>query len=87
MNIKLFSKNNCMQCKMAKKVLIDSNTVFEEINLDEKPSAAKELQEKGLQTVPVTIADDKIIIGFKPGELRALESQNNSHLAKTACSR
>ncbi len=87
MNIKLFSKNNCMQCKMAKKLLTDNNIVFEEINLDHIPDAIEELKAKGLQTVPVVTAGEDIIVGFNPGKLRKLANRNDSYLAKTAYSR
>ena len=39
MNIKLFSKNNCMQCKMAKRFLSENQIAFEEINIDNEPEA------------------------------------------------
>ena len=35
--ITLFSKNNCMQCKMTKKFLEKEGADFEEINIDEQP--------------------------------------------------
>ena len=34
MNVKIFSKNNCIQCKMAKRFLSENNIAFEEINID-----------------------------------------------------
>ena len=34
--ITLFSKNNCMQCKMTKKFLEKEGADFEEINIDEQ---------------------------------------------------
>ena len=47
MNIKLFSKNNCMQCNMAKRFLTDNHISFEEINLDNEPTAIDWLKEQG----------------------------------------
>ena len=35
--ITLFSKNDCMQCKMTKKFLEKEGADFEEINIDEQP--------------------------------------------------
>ena len=46
MNIKLFSKNNCMQCKMAKRFLSDNHISFEEINIDNQPEAIEFLKEQ-----------------------------------------
>ena len=41
MNVKIFSKNNCIQCKMAKRFLSENNIAFEEINIDAQPDAIK----------------------------------------------
>ena len=70
MNIKLFSKNNCMQCKMAKRFLSENQIAFEEINIDNEPEALEFLKEQGFQSVPVITS----IIGFRPDQLRQLAS-------------
>lgn len=74
MNIKLFSKNNCMQCKMAKRFLSDNHISFEEINIDNQPEAIEFLKEQGFQSVPIITSDAQIIIGFRPDQLRQLAS-------------
>ncbi|MGX7197821.1 glutaredoxin-like protein NrdH [Enterococcus olivae] len=74
MNIKLFSKNNCMQCKMAKRFLSDNNINFEEINIDNEPSAVDFLREQGFQSVPVITSDATTVVGFRPDQLRQLAS-------------
>ena len=74
MNIKLFSKNNCMQCKMAKRFLSDNHNSFEEINIDNQPEATEFLKEQGFQSVPIITSDAQTIIGFRPDQLRQLAS-------------
>ena len=74
MNIKLFSKNNCMQCKMAKRFLSDNHISFEEINIDNQPEAIEILKEQGFQSVPIITSDAQTIIGFRPDQLRQLAS-------------
>ena len=74
MNIKLFSKNNCMQCKMAKRFLRENQIAFEEINIDNEPEALEFLKEQGFQSVPVITSDAQTIIGFRPDQLRQLAS-------------
>ncbi|WP_207941390.1 ribonucleoside-diphosphate reductase 2,NrdH-redoxin [Enterococcus sp. DIV2402] len=74
MNIKLFSKNNCMQCKMAKRFLADNNISFEEINIDNEPNAIDWLKEQGFQSVPVITSDATTVVGFRPDQLRQLAS-------------
>ena len=72
MNIKLFSKNNCVQCKMAKRFLTDNQINFEEINLDQEPTAIDWLKEQGFQSVPVITSEARTIVGFRPDQLRQL---------------
>lgn len=74
MNIKLFSKNNCMQCKMAKRFLSENQIAFEEINIDNQPEAIEFLKDKGFQSVPVITSDARTIVGFRPDQLRELAS-------------
>ena len=74
MNIKLFSKNNCMQCKMAKRFLSENQIAFEEINIYNEPEALEFLKEQGFQSVPVITSDAQTIIGFRPDQLRQLAS-------------
>ena len=74
MNIKLFSKNNCMHCKMAKRFLSDNHISFEEINIDNQPEAIEFLKEQGFQSVPIITSDAQTIIGFRPDQLRQLAS-------------
>lgn len=74
MNIKLFSKNNCMRCKMAKRFLSENQIAFEEINIDNEPEALEFLKEQGFQSVPVITSDAQTIIGFRPDQLRQLAS-------------
>lgn len=74
MEIKLFSKNNCMQCKMAKRFLSENQIAFEEVNIDNHPEAIEFLKEKGFQSVPVITSAAQTIVGFRPDQLRQLAS-------------
>lgn len=74
MNITLFSKNNCMQCKMAKRFLADNQIAFTEINIDEQPEAIETLKAQGFQSVPVITSDAATVVGFRPDQLRQLAS-------------
>ena len=64
MNVKIFSKNNCIQCKMA----------FEEINIDAQPDAIDWLKEQGFQSVPVITSEATTVVGFRPDQLKQLAS-------------
>ncbi|MGM0125381.1 glutaredoxin [Enterococcus sp. AZ194] len=74
MNVKIFSKNNCMQCKMVKRYLSENNIAFEEVNIDNQPEAVDWLKEQGFQTVPVTTSNSTTVIGFRPDQLKQLAS-------------
>ncbi|AIM24609.1 glutaredoxin-like protein NrdH [Melissococcus plutonius] len=72
MSVKIFSKNNCMQCKMTKRYLTENNISFEEINIDQEPYELNRLKEQGFQSVPVIISDTTTIVGFRPNQLKQL---------------
>ena len=74
MNVKIFSKNNCMQCKMTKRFLSENNIPYEEINIDVQPEAVDWLKGQGFQSVPVTVSDAATVIGFRPDQLKNLAS-------------
>lgn len=71
MNIKVFSKNNCMQCKMVKRYLDEHSVSYSEINIDEQPEYIDYLREKGFQAVPVVESNDTVFSGFAPDKLKA----------------
>lgn len=69
---KVYSKNNCMQCKMVKRFLNEHGLEYTEINIEEQLEARDYLMKMNLKTVPVTEADGKVILGFNITELRQL---------------
>ena len=68
MKLDLFTKNNCVQCKMTKKFLKQHNVEFEEHNISENPEYIDYLKNKGFQAVP-------IVNGFRPDLLKKLIAQ------------
>ena len=74
MEITLYSKNNCMQCKMTKRFLAEHQIPFNEINIDDQPEAVENLKAAGFRSVPVLTTTDSSIVGFRPEELRQLVS-------------
>lgn len=68
--IKIYSKNNCMQCKMVKKYFVTHHIVFEEHNIDDEPQYIDYLKSQGFQAVPVVeTPEHKAFYGFRPAEL------------------
>ncbi|TGD23394.1 glutaredoxin-like protein NrdH [Companilactobacillus suantsaicola] len=72
-NVIVYSKNNCMQCKMTKRYLKEHNVSFEERNINQDPQYLDTLKQQGFKSVPVvmnSISDP--IVGFRPDSLKAL---------------
>ncbi|QOD86510.1 glutaredoxin-like protein NrdH [Weissella viridescens] len=71
--ITVYTKNNCVQCMMTKKLLGQYGVTFDEINVEEDEAALASLKEAGYQSVPVTFADNaEPIVGFRPDLLSEL---------------
>ncbi|HEN2357735.1 TPA: glutaredoxin-like protein NrdH [Streptococcus agalactiae] len=70
--ITVFSKNNCMQCKMTKKFLDQHGADFEEINIDEKPEKIEYVKNLGFSAAPVIEVGNVVFSGFQPSKLKEL---------------
>ena len=70
--ITLFSKNNCMQCKMTKKLLEKEGADFQEINIDERPDMIDYVKSLGFTAAPVVKAGDIVFSGFQPSMLKEI---------------
>ncbi|MGT2775918.1 glutaredoxin-like protein NrdH [Streptococcus hyovaginalis] len=71
-NITIFSKNNCMQCKMTKKFLEKEGVEFVEINIDEQPEQVEYVKSLGFAAAPVIQAGDMVFSGFQPAKLKEI---------------
>lgn len=73
MSLVVYTKNNCIQCKMTKRFLKQNNVEFEERNITVEPQYVDYLKEKGFQSVPVIENNSEpIISGFRPDQLKEL---------------
>ncbi|MBW1605989.1 redoxin NrdH [Lactobacillus sp. Sy-1] len=71
--ITLYSKNNCMQCKMTKRFLQEHDIEFNEININEQPEYIDTLKSEGFMAMPVVKADGiDAFSGFRPDQLNKL---------------
>lgn len=70
--IRIFSKVNCMQCKMVKRFLDDKKVEYTEIDVEQQPEMIDYIKSLGFQSLPVVEADDKAFSGFRPNELKTL---------------
>ncbi|MGT2911290.1 glutaredoxin-like protein NrdH [Streptococcus cameli] len=70
--VTVYSKNNCVQCKMTKKFLDQHKVTYKEINLDEEPEYIAHVKELGFSAAPVIETENDVFSGFQPGKLKAL---------------
>jgi len=53
-----------MFCEKVKEYLSQKQVHFDDRDITKEPSAILELQKLGFMTTPVTVVDDKVIVGF-----------------------
>lgn len=71
--VTIYSKNNCMQCKLTKLFLNNNNIKFNEINVDEDKNALENLKSQGLKQLPIVKLNNELIAsGFQPNKLKVL---------------
>lgn len=74
--ITIYTKNNCMQCKMSKKWMTDHDVPFTEINIEEPPEYVSHIKDDlGFRAAPVVEqVNGKAFYGFNINELRLLQN-------------
>jgi glutaredoxin-like YruB-family protein len=70
MKVKLYITPTCAFCPMVKNFLEENGIKYEEVDISEDSSGLEEMKEKSGQiSVPVTIIDDNVVIGFNKEKL------------------
>lgn len=74
--IKIYTKNNCVQCKQSKLWLQNHGLNYKEINVEEDLDAYNYLMANNLRTLPVVfenmVTDEPLAMGFQPHKLKTL---------------
>jgi len=76
-SVKLYALSTCMWCRKTKALLDELGVAYECIYVNELQGDAREAvlveMEKvnGSRSFPTIIIDDKVVIGFKPDEIKA----------------
>ncbi|HEL2576610.1 MULTISPECIES: glutaredoxin-like protein NrdH [Streptococcus] len=70
--VTIYSKNDCVQCKMSKKFLDQHGVEYKEINLDEQPEFIDHVKGLGFSAAPVIETENDVFSGFQPAKLKAL---------------
>ncbi|MNI98623.1 Glutaredoxin-like protein NrdH [compost metagenome] len=66
----VYSSTHCNFCKQLKTYLTEQNVEFEERNIDLNETFAKELQDLGMSSVPVTVIGETTILGLNPTRIK-----------------
>lgn len=70
----LYSKNDCIQCRMTKRNLDSLGIEYQEINIDESPESREYVKkELGFMAAPVIETDTDTWSGFRPDKIMALK--------------
>ena len=74
--ITVYTKNNCMPCKMTKRKLQELCVNYKEINVDENLEALEFLMECGFRSLPVVFNNDEPVVigGYAPNILETIVS-------------
>ena len=71
--VTVFSKNNCIQCKMTKMFLTQHKVNFIEHNIDEQPEYVDALKQEGFKATPVVkLPNGSAFTGFRPDRRKEL---------------
>lgn len=69
--ITIYTKDDCRQCKMTKKLFDDANVSYKEINIDHETEYVDKLRELGFKAAPVIETATDTWAGFQPAKIKA----------------
>lgn len=70
----IYTKTNCIQCKMVKQRMQAKGIKFIEINIEDNPKVVKRLKDKGIAAVPAVFKGTKYLFtGFRIDKIDALK--------------
>lgn len=71
--VKLYTKDNCIQCKMTKQWLTKHNIEFTESNVSASKEALAEAKATGYTSMPIMLKNNEVFAsGFQPDKLAQL---------------
>ena len=66
----VYTKNNCVQCDMTKRLMDKIGVAYDVVNISEHPAELDRLIEMGYRSAPVVITDTDSWAGFNPDKIR-----------------
>lgn len=68
----VYTKDNCVQCDMTKRLMDKIGVEYETINITQNPEELDKLVELGYRAAPVVVSDGESWAGFQPDKITAL---------------
>ncbi|GAA3176631.1 glutaredoxin-like protein NrdH [Fructilactobacillus sanfranciscensis] len=70
--VTIYTKTNCIQCKMTKQALTRAGITFKEIDILKDISMLHKLKKEGLTQLPYVVTTDQHWNGFQPDKIKVL---------------
>jgi len=68
----VYTKDNCIQCDMTKRLMDKIGVEYETVNISENPAELDKLIELGYRAALVVVTEDGSWAGFQPDKITAL---------------
>lgn len=68
----VYTKDNCVQCDMTKRLMDKIGVEYETVNITQNPEELDKLIELGYRAAPVVVSDSESWAGFQPEKINAL---------------
>jgi glutaredoxin-like protein NrdH len=72
MEVKIWTKSNCVQCEQTKKQFVKEGVKYKEYNLEENLDQLEEFKEQGLMSAPIIESEIGTWSGFRLDKIRDL---------------
>lgn len=70
--VKIYTKPNCVQCDMTKKLLDKNGVAYTTVDITEDQAAYDEVIDMGFLAAPVVISGEQSWAGFQPDKINAI---------------
>jgi len=70
--VTVYTKPNCVQCDMSKRLLDKIGVEYNTVDIVENPAELDRLIEMGYRAAPVVVTEDDSWAGFNPDKITAL---------------
>lgn len=73
--VTVYSKPNCLNCDITKRLLDKANIAYQVVDLSKDSAALEKVKADGFTTAPVVYTDDDAWCGVRPDKITALQKK------------